>query len=63
MFKPKVASKLSVTMGSIRPGEVPKEFDPEQAVDRLQARPECMHASLGEPSGSEMDRRVHMEEG
>ena len=63
MFKPKVASKSSVSVGSIRPGEVPKEFDPEDAVARMRARSESMRAWLDELLGSGMDRRAYMEEG
>ena len=63
MFLPRVASKSSVSVESIRPGEVPREFDPEEAVNRMQARLESMRAWLDEKHGSDMDRHVYMEEG
>ncbi|MCY3597618.1 MAG: hypothetical protein OXG71_09335 [Rhodospirillales bacterium] len=63
MFKLKAASKSSVSVESNHPGEVPKEFDPEEAVGRMRARSESMRAWLDEDHGSEMDRGAHMEEG
>lgn len=63
MFKPKVASKSSVSVESLRPGEVPREFDPEEAVGRMQARSESMRAWLDENASPDLDHRAHMEEG
>ena len=63
MFKPRVASKSSVSVESISPGEVPREFDPEDAETQMRSRSESMRAWLDEHHGSDMDRRAHMEEG
>ena len=63
MFKPKVASKSSVSVESISPSEVPEELDPDNVVTRMQARAEGMRAWLDENASPDLDHRAHTEEG
>lgn len=63
MVKPKVASKSPASVESIHPGEVPNEYDPQDAVTQMTTRMESMSAWLDENADPDVERRACVEEG